>query len=104
MTVIKIGSGRSTQATYTYVPDYGYVASGEDLSYSTAEYFVPVVGPRGYNEAFSLYSSDYQSLETENITLVGPGLGGLQHEADVLASRPRRWRMTIGSPANQGFS
>ena len=118
-TVIKIGSGSSTQATYTYVPDYGYVASGEDLSYSTAEYFIPGVGPGGYNEAFSLYSSDYQSSETENVTLVtsslesavprdfsasywysqgsigvarstlvGPGLGGLRHEVDALASPP----------------
>lgn len=118
-TVIKIGSGSSTQATYTYVPDYGYVASGEDLNYSTAEYFILGVGPGGYNEAFSLYSSDYQSSETEHVTLVasslestvprdfsakywysqgsigiarstlvGPGLGGLQHEADALASPP----------------
>ncbi|OHE68451.1 MAG: hypothetical protein A2001_17925 [Treponema sp. GWC1_61_84] len=68
--IVTIGSGSTCSAEYTYVPDYGYVASGEDIFSNTAEYFIPEVGPGGYNEAFALSSSYYQSSERESVTLV----------------------------------
>jgi hypothetical protein len=70
MDIVTIGSGSSTSATYTNVPGYGYIVSGEDSNYSTAEYFIANIGPGGYNEAFSLSSSSYQSSETKRVTLV----------------------------------
>ncbi|MEI6876930.1 MAG: hypothetical protein WCL50_17585, partial [Spirochaetota bacterium] len=77
MTIVTVGSGSSTSATYTNVPGYGYIASGEDSSYSTAEYFLPEIGPGGYDESFSLLSygsGGYQSSETKRVSYVSSSM------------------------------
>ncbi len=75
--IVTIGSGSASEADYTYVPGYGYVASGEESHYSTAEYFIRDIGPGGYDESFSLLSfgsGGYQSSETERVSFVASSL------------------------------
>ena len=81
---VSTGSGGSTSITYTYVPDYGYVSNGgSDMNWSTAEYFMPGVGPWGYTNHFSTVDSSYQSSTTDTVSLEGSSLLGDAQESGV---------------------